>query len=149
PFQVTYDYYAAKDGTTLTAVSVEVPRDAAHGGADASLLPYARVAPASADGKPINLTGEQPFVAAPLNESPPGSFVYQARRNLSPGSYTVAVVVEDKVVKGQMGTQVSKVEVPNFANQEFALNGVALLAGFTRIEAAFGPEEQQRSSGPF
>ncbi len=149
PFQVTYDYYAAKDGSTLTAVSVEVPRDAAHGGTDASLLPYARLAPAAADAKPINLTGDQPFVAAAIGDCPPGSFVYQARRNLSPGAYTVAVVVEDKVVKGQMGTFVSKIQVPNFASHEFTINDVTLLAGFKRMEEALGPEDQQHGSGPF
>lgn len=149
PFQVTYDYYAAKDGSTLTAVSVEVSRDAAHGGTDASLLPFARLVPASAGGKPANLTGDGPFVAAPLTDCPAGSFIYQARRNLSPGPHTVVVVVEDKVVKGQMGTLVQKIEVPNFAKQEFTLNDVTLLAGFKRIEESVGPEEKERGSGPF
>lgn len=149
PFQVTYDYYAAKDGTTLTAVSLEVPRDAAHGGDSASLLPYARLTPASPGGKPQNLTGDKAFTPAPLTDCPPGSFIYQARRNLPPGPHTVVVVVEDKVLKDHVGTLVQKIDVPDFAKQEFTLNDVTLLAGFKRIEEAPGPEEKERGTGPY
>ncbi len=149
PFQATYDYYAAVDGTTLTSITVEAPRDAAHGAGDSGLLPYARIVPAAGEGKSANLTGAQPFVAAPLADAPAGSFVYQARRNLAPGSYRIAVVVEDKVMKGKMGTLVQTIDVPNFAAKEFALNTVTLLAGFERVDAALGPDEKERGAGPF
>ncbi len=149
PFQVSLDYYATIDGTTLTAITVEASQDTAHGSGDVALLPYARITPASGEGKSVNLTGEHPFVAATAGDTPPGSYIYQARHNLAPGTYKVAVIVEDKVVKGQMGSLVRTVEVPNFAGKEFALSSIALLAKFIRKDDAMGPDEAERGAGPF
>ncbi len=149
PFQVSFDYYAAVDGSSLTAVTIETPQDAAHSGGDVALQPYARITPASGEGKTVNLTGEHPFVAAPAGETPPGTFVYQARHNLAPGIYKVVVAVEDKVVKGQIGSIVRTVEVPSFAGKEFTLSSVALLAKFTRKDDAMGPDEAEHGAGPF
>jgi len=148
-FQASFDYYAAVDGTTLAAITVEAPRDAAHGSGDVALHPFARLEPA-ADGKPVNLTGDLPFVPAALAESPPGSFVYQARHNLPPGSYKIAIVVEDKVVPGQKGTLVRTIEVPDFRNKgELQMSSVALLSGFNHLDAGLGPDEKERGAGPY
>ncbi len=149
PFQVTYDFYAAVDGTTLVVVTVEAPRDAAHGSGDVGLRPFARLVPASGDGKPLNLTGDLPFVPAPTGDGPPASFVYQARHNLPPGPCTIAVVVEDKVVAGQMGTLVQTVEVPDYRSNDPALSSVSLLASFRQIEAGLGPDEEEHGAGPY
>jgi len=148
-FQASFDYYAAVDGTTLTAITVEAPREAAHGSGDVALHPCARLEPA-ADGKPVNLTGDMPFVPAPLAESPPGSFVYQSRRNLPPGAYRIAIAVEDKVVPGQKGTLVKTIEVPDFRNKgELQMSSLALLSGFTHLDASVGPDEKERGAGPY
>ena len=147
PFQVAQDSYAAVDGTTLTAITVEAPREAAHGSGDVALLAFARIEPAG-DGKPVHLTGDRPFLPAPLTESPAGSFVYQARHNLQPGTYKLAVAVEDKVVPGQMGTLVKTIEVPDFRNKgELNISSIALLSGFTQLQP--GPDEKERGAGPF
>lgn len=137
PFQVTHDFYAAVDGTTLVVVTVEAPREAAHGSGDQALLAFARYTP-DGGGKPISVTGELPFV--PAADSPSGSFIYQARRNLKPGAYKLAAVVEDKVVKGQMGTLVSTVNVPDYSAKVFGLSSVTLLAQFSKMEAGVDPE---------
>ncbi|HZM68782.1 MAG TPA: GWxTD domain-containing protein [Candidatus Cryosericum sp.] len=137
PFQVTHDFYAAVDGTTLVVATLEAPREAAHGSNDQALLAFARYAP-DGGGKPISVTGDLPFV--PAADSPSGSFIYQARRNLKPGTYKLAAVVEDKVVKGQMGTLVSTVSVPDYSGKTFGLSSVSLLAQFSRIEAGVDPE---------
>jgi GWxTD domain-containing protein len=149
PMRVAYDFFAAVDGTTLTAVNIEVPRDAAHGSGDQALLPFARIAPASGEGKPVNLTGAQSFVAAPLQADPGSSFVYQVRRNLAPGAYTIAVVLEDKVVKGKSGTLVQRLDVPDFRPKEFGLNGITLLATFERLDGGLGPGETEHGAGVF
>ena len=149
PFQAGYDYYAAVDGTTLAAITVEVSRDAAHGSGDVALHPFARLEPLE-DGKPVNLTGDLPFVPAPLAESPPGSFVYQARHNLPPGTYRIAVVVEDKVVPGQTGTLVKTIEIPDFRDKSgLQMSSVALLSGFNHLDAGVGPDEKERGAGPY
>lgn len=149
PFQVSFDYYATVDGTALTAITVETTQEAAHGSGDVALQPYARITPASGEGKSVNLTGEHPFVAATAGDTPPGSYIYQARHNLAPGTYKVAVIVEDKVVKGQMGSLVKTIEVPNFASKELVLSSIALLAKFARQDDAMGPDEAEHGAGPF
>jgi GWxTD domain-containing protein len=149
PLQATVDYYAAVDGTTLTSVTVEVPREAAHGGNEAALQVYARLVPAAGDGKPINMTGDSPFVPASPSDSPAGSFVYQCRHNLAPGSYRMAVVVEDKIVKGQTGTLVRTVEVPDYRKTDLDLSSLSLLARFVQSEGDVGPEEKPRSAGAY
>ncbi len=149
PFQVGFDYYAAVDGTTLTAITIEAPREAAHGSGEVALHPFARLQPAGA-GKPVNLTGDLPFVPAPLSESPSGSFVYQARHNLPPGSYTIAVVVEDKVVAGEKGTLVKTIDIPDFRNKaELQMSTITLVSGFNHLDAALGPDEKERGAGPY
>src|SRR5262249_16432240 len=45
PFGLNFDYYAAADGTTLAVITVETPREAAHGAGDEVLRPFARLAP--------------------------------------------------------------------------------------------------------
>lgn len=149
PLQVAYDYYAAVDGSTLAVVTVEVPRDAAHGSGDVALHPFARLAPAAADGKPINLTGDLPFVPASPADVPPGSFIYQARHNLAPGQYRAAVVVEDKVVAGQMGSLVQTIEVPDYRPKDLSMSSVSLLASFTQVEGGLGPDEKEHGAGPY
>jgi len=143
---VLNDYYAAADGTTLTAISLEVPRDAAHGGGDAALFPFARLVPAGG-GRPVNVTGDLPFV--PAADSPSASYIYQARRNLAPGAYTIGLVVEDRVIRGQMGSQVQTIEVPDFSRKEFSLSSIAFLAKFTQIHAGLGPDDEKPSAGPY
>ncbi|PYT34633.1 MAG: hypothetical protein DMF52_12100 [Acidobacteria bacterium] len=147
PFEVAFDYYAAADGTTLTVVTVEAPREAAHGSGDAALQPFARLEPAT-EGKPVNLTGDRPFLPAPLNEAPPASYTYQSRHNLPPGSYRLAVVVEDKVVPGQVGTLVRTIDVPDFRSKELNLSSVSLLSGFTRLDPNPGPDDKAHA-GPY
>ncbi|HEU4401115.1 MAG TPA: GWxTD domain-containing protein [Candidatus Polarisedimenticolia bacterium] len=149
PFQITYDYYAAVDGTTLVVFTVETPREAAHGGNDAALKPFARLVPATGEGKPANLTGDQPFVSAPAIEAPPAGFVYQARRNLVPGAWKIAVVVEDKVVPGQMGTLVQTINVPDYRGKDLDSSSICLLASFTHMDTAPGPDEKQAAAGLF
>jgi hypothetical protein len=139
PFQITHDFYAAVDGTTLVVSTLEAPREAAHGGGDQALLAYARYAP-QGGGKPVTVTGDLPFVPAAAADSPTGSFVYQARRNMKPGAYKLAAVVEDKVVKGQMGTLVTDVKVPDFSAKAFDLSSLTLLSSFGRIEPGMEPE---------
>ena len=149
PFQVAQDYYAAVDGSTLTAITIEAPREAAHGSGDAALRAFARFEPAG-DGKPANLTGELPFLPAPLEEAPAGSFIYQARHNLQPGTYRLAVVVEDKVVPGQAGALVKTIEVPDFRNKgDRSLSSIALLSGFIHLEPGPEPGGKERGAGPF
>jgi len=148
-FQASFDYYAAADGTTLTAITVEAPRDAAHGSGDVALHPFARLEPGVA-GKPVNLTGDLPFVPATLVESPPGSFVYQSRHNLPPGTYKIAIVVEDKVVPGQKGTLVKTIEVPDFRNKgELQMSSIALLSGFNHLNSEVGPDDKEHGAGPY
>jgi GWxTD domain-containing protein len=149
PFQVSYDYYAAVDGTTLTVLTIEAPREAAHGSGDVALLPFARLDPAGGNGKPVNLTGDLAFVPASSGDAPAASFVYQARRNLAPGSYRVCVVVEDKVVAGQMGTRIETIDVPDFRNGSFNLSSIALLSKFSQIESGLGPDEKDQGAGPY
>src|SRR5437773_2138570 len=149
PFQVACDYYAAVDGTTLSVVTVEAPRDAAHGSGDVALHPFARLAPAAPDGKPVNLTGDLPFVPASTADAPPGSFVYQARHNLAPGVYRLAVVVEDKVVNGQMGVLVRTIDVPDYRPKDLGISSVSLLSNFTQVEGGLGPDEKEHGAGPY
>lgn len=144
PFQVTNDFYAAADGTTLVVTTVEVPRDAAHGGGTDALLAFARLAP-EGDGKPVNLTGALPFVPAPVADGPANGFVYQARRNLKPGTYRQAVVVEDRVMKGTMGTRVAPIQVPDYSAKHFDMSSVALLAQYGKKEESVGPDDSQAS----
>ena len=149
PFQAGLDYYAAVDGTTLTAVTIEAPREAAHGSGDVALHAFARFEPAG-EGTPANLTGDLPFLPAPPEEAPAGSFIYQARYNLQPGTYRLAVVVEDKVVPGQMGSLVRTITVPDFRNKgELNLSSIALLSGFVHLEPGPGPDGKERGAGPF
>src|SRR5439155_10263819 len=95
-----------------------------------------------------NLTGDLPFVPASPGESPPASFVYQARHNLMPGSYRLAVVVEDKVVPGQMGSLVRTIDVPDFRSKDLHLSSVALLGGFKYLDPGQDPDEKARA-GPY
>lgn len=149
PFQVAQDYYAAVDGTTLTAITIEAPREAAHGSGDVALRAFARLEPVG-DGKPANLTGDLPFIPAPPAEAPPGSFIYQARQNLQPGAYRLAVVVEDKVVPGQTGTLVKSIEVPDFRNKgDLNMSSIALLSGFAHLDPGPGPDDKERGAGPY
>jgi GWxTD domain-containing protein len=145
PFQVTNDFYAAIDGTTLVVTTVEVPRDAAHGSGDQALLVFGRLAPASGEGRVFNLTGDLPFVPAPEVDSPAGGFVYQARRNLKPGAWKEVIVIEDKVIKGQMGTLVSDLQVPDYSTKQFEMSSVSILAHFGRIEESVGPDDSKTS----
>jgi GWxTD domain-containing protein len=147
PFQVTYDFYAAVDGSTLTAITLEAPREAAHGGGDAALRPFARLVPQAEGGRPVNLTGDLPFV--PASDSPASSYIYQARRNLKPGAWKIAILVEDKVIAGQTGTLVADLRVPDFSDKTFALSSVALLAGFRQVGADVGPDEESHGAGPY
>jgi len=147
PFQVGIDSYAAADGTTLSVITIETPREAAHGSGDAALHPFARIEPAG-QGKPVNLTGDLPFVPSSPGEAPPASFVYQARHNLTPGSYRLAVVVEDKVVSGQMGTLVKTIDVPDFREKDLHMSSVALLAGFKHLDPGQDPDEKSHA-GPY
>ena len=145
PFQVHNDTYAAVDGTTLVVTTIEVPRDAAHGSGSEAILPFARLMPDAADAKPINLTGALPFVPAPAADGPASSFVYQARTNLKPGAYHMTVVVEDKVVKGQMGTLHQPFTVPDYSAKNFDMSSVSILALYRRNEEGPGPEEEKHA----
>ena len=142
PFQVTHDFYAAVDGTTLVVTTLEAPREAAHGSGDQALLAFGRYAP-QGEGKPINITGDLPFVPAAAADSPAGSIVYQARRNLKPGSYKLVAVVEDKVVRGQMGALVQSIDIPDFADKKFGMSSVTLLAQFRQMESGVEPEGEK------
>jgi len=141
PFQTVDDYYAAVDGTTLTVVTIEVPHDAAHGSGSQALLVFGRLQAAGEGGKVMNLTGDLPFVPAPDSSVPSGSLTYQARRNLKPGVYTQTIVIEDKVVKGQMGSVVATITVPDYSAKAFAMSSLTLLASFGRQDADLGPDE--------
>jgi GWxTD domain-containing protein len=144
-FQVHNDTYAAVDGTTLVVTTIEVPREAAHGSGSEAILSFARLAPDAAGSKPINLTGALPFVPAPAADGPSGSFVYQARTNLKPGAYHMTVVVEDKVVKGQMGTLVQPLEIPDYATKNFDMSSVSILALYKRNDEGVGPDEEKHA----
>ena len=146
PFQVRNDFYATADGTTLVVTTIEVPREAAHGGGTDAIVPFARIAP-EGEGKPVNLTGALPFVPAPVGDGPAAGFVYQARRNLKPGTYKQAVVVEDKVMKGTMGTSVASIKVPDYSAKQFDMSSVSLLAQYGKKEDSVGPDEQGGSAG--
>lgn len=143
PFQVVDDFYAAADGSTLVVITVEVPREAAHGSGSQAVLPFGRLKPAVEGGRTFNLTGDLPFVPAPEADGPPTGLVYQARRNLKPGTYTQVLVVEDRVVKGQMGTLVGEVVVPDFGAKAFAMSTVTILASFHQAEAGIGPDDEK------
>ncbi|HKQ98941.1 MAG TPA: GWxTD domain-containing protein [Candidatus Polarisedimenticolia bacterium] len=143
PFLVTNDFYAAADGTTLAVITVEVPRDAAHGSGTQAVLPFGRLKPEAEGGRTFNLTGDLPFVPAPEADAPSGGLVYQARRNLKPGAYTEVMVVEDRVVKGQMGTLVAPLTVPDLGAKTFAMSTVTLLASFRQMEAGLGPDDEK------
>jgi GWxTD domain-containing protein len=146
PIHATFDYYAAADGTTLTAITLEVPRDAAHGGGDTALFPFARLVPAGG-GQPVNVTGDLPFV--PAADAPPASYIYQARRNLAPGAYKVGLIVEDRVIRGQTGSLVQTIEVPDFSRKEFSLSSISFLAKFKQIQSGLGPDDEKPSAGPY
>lgn len=146
PFQAAWDFYATADGTTLTVLTLEAPREAAHGGGDEGLRPFARLVPEAEGDKPVNLVGEQPFV--PAADAPAGSFIYQARRNLKPGSYRVALIMEDRVIQGASGTLVQPLRVPDFRERTFTLSSVALLAAFRQADADLGPDAAPQA-GPY
>ena len=148
PFQTNLDFYAAADGSTLTVVTVEVPREAAHGADDSALKPFARFAP-EGEGKVMNVTGALPFVPASAADTPSTSYVYQARRNLAPGRYRLAVIVEDKVVSGQAGAAIQTIAIPDFSRKEFAMSNISLLAKFGQIESGLGPDDEGPAAGPF
>jgi GWxTD domain-containing protein len=149
PFDLAYDFYKTVDGSTLAVINLEVPRDAAHGSGDAALLPFARLQPGGADGKPVNLTGDLPFVAAPADSCPPGSFIYQARRNVRPGEYRIAAVVEDKVVARQRGVKIEPLTVPDYTDAAFEMSSVSLLANIQPLDAGVGPGDEAQAAGPF
>jgi GWxTD domain-containing protein len=149
PFDLSYDFYKTADGSTLAVVNLEIPRAAAHGSGDVALFPFARLQPGDESARPVNLTGDLPFVAAPLDSCPPDSFIYQARRNVQPGEYRIAAVVEDKVVAGQVGVKVEPVTVPNFADQAFKMSSVSLLADIQPLAASLGPGDDEQASGPY
>jgi GWxTD domain-containing protein len=157
PISVGFDSYAAADGTTLEAITVEVPRDAAHGSGSVALQPFARLVPVDSAPAPeggmapraVNITGEHPFTPAPAEELARGGFVYQARRNLVPGTYKVAIAVEDKVMRGQMGTSVQTITVPDYRPKEFTTSSIALLSGFERVDSTPGPDEAAQGPGAF
>jgi len=149
PFDLSYDFYKTADGSTLAVINLEVPRQAAHGSGDVALLPFARLQPKDDGAKPVNLTGDLPFVAAPLESCPADSFIYQARRNVKPGEYRIAAVVEDKVVAGQVGVRVEPLTVPNFADQSFKMSSVSLLADIQPLDAGLGPGDDEQASGPY
>jgi GWxTD domain-containing protein len=148
PFQVVDDFYAAADGTTLVVITVEVPREAAHGSGNQAVLAFGRLQPEAEGGRVFNLTGDLPFVPAPEADAPSGGLVYQARRNLKAGNYTLAIVVEDRVVKGQMGTLVTQVSVPDFSAKAFAMSSITLLASFRQAEAGIVPAGAARHERP-
>jgi GWxTD domain-containing protein len=147
PFQITLDFYAAVDGSTLTVVTLEAPREAAHGGGDTALKAFARLVPVEGEGRPANLTGELPFV--PASDAPAASFIYQARRNLRPGAWRLGVVLEDRVMPGQIGTLVRTIQVPDYGGGTFSMSSIALLAGFRQIEAGVGPDDEEPTAGPY
>ena len=149
PFDLSYDFYKTADGSTLAVINLESPREAAHGSGDIALLPFARLQSGDESARPVNLTGDLPFVAAPLESSPPGSFIYQARRNVQPGEYRIAAVVEDKVITGQMGVKVETVTVPDYTDQTFRMSSVSLLAGIQRLTPSLGPGDEEQASGPY
>ncbi|HUD71729.1 MAG TPA: hypothetical protein VMQ62_07165, partial [Dongiaceae bacterium] len=63
------------------------------------------------------------------------------------GTWTQAIVVEDRVVKGQMGTQVATITVPDFSAKAFAMSTITLLASFRQAEAGIGPDDEKGGSG--
>ena len=143
PFQVVNDFYAAADGTTLVVITLEVPREAAHGSGNQAVLAFGRLQPAEAGGRVFNLTGDLPFVPAPMTDAPPAGLIYQARRNLKAGTYTQAIIVEDRVMKGLMGTLVASITVPDFSAKAFAMSSLTLLASFRQAEAGIGPDDEK------
>jgi hypothetical protein len=149
PFDLSYDFYKTADGSTLAVVNLEVPRQAAHGSGDVALFPFARLQPGDDSAKPVNLTGDLPFVAAPLASCPPDSYIYQARRNVRPGEYRIAAVVEDKIVAGQMGVKVEPVTVPDFTDPTFKMSSFSLLAAIEPIDAGLGPGDEEQAAGPY
>jgi GWxTD domain-containing protein len=148
-FNLSYDFYATLGEVTLVVITLEVPRAAAHGSGDVALLPFARLELGDNDDKPINLTGELPFVPAPPDSSPADSFIYQARRNIAPGEYRIAAVVEDKVIVGQMGSVVETVTVPDYSGKQFEMSSVSLLAHIQQLGADLGPDGDTQVSGPY
>ena len=149
PFQTAYDFYKAQGGTTHMVLTLEVPAAAAHGKGDAALRPYARLQPAAPEGKPVNLTGELPFVAAPPADAPQGSIVFQARQSLKPGRYKAVIVVEDREVVGQMGAVSQPVEVPDYEGREPVMSSVSLLAKITQLDSDLGPAEAGHGPAPY
>jgi GWxTD domain-containing protein len=150
PFEVRFEHYATAGRTTLVSITVETPREAAHGGGDAALRFFARLEPESPDGRQINITGERPFVPAPTTDHSPDGYIYQARRNVAPGSYEVVMVVEDQIIPGTLGSSVTKVDVPDFAQQKFDTSTISLLSKFTQLEASLGPDDADGPpAGPF
>jgi GWxTD domain-containing protein len=149
PFELSYDFYKTVDGSTLAVITMEIPRQAAHGSGDVALLPFARLQPGAEEAKPVNLTGDLPFVPAPPESCPPDSFIFQARRNVKPGEYRIAAAVEDKVIAGQMGVKVEPLTVPNYTNEEFEMSSVSLLAAIEPLTANLGPDDEGGGSGPY
>ncbi|MFQ5877775.1 MAG: GWxTD domain-containing protein [Acidobacteriota bacterium] len=149
PFEVAFGHYKTADASTLLVITVEVPREAAHGAGETALLPFARLEPAAGDGPAMNITGGMPFRPAPGGDHPPESFIYQTRRNVAPGTYRVAVVVEDKVIRGTMGARVLTVEVPDHSGTELSASSVALLWKFDRVEPEPAPDEGAERPGPY
>ena len=130
PFEIAFDNYKTADESTLVVITVQVPREAAHGAGETALLPFARLEPLDGDGPALNITGEAPFAPAPGGDHPPQGYVYQARRNLKPGSYKLAIIVEDKVVPNTMGSEITTLKVPSHTGSEFSSSTVSLLWKF-------------------
>ena len=65
-----------------------------------------------------------------------------------PGSYRLAVVVEDKVVPGQMGTLIRTIDVPDFRGKDLHMSSVSLLAGFKHLDPGQDPDEKAHA-GPY
>ncbi len=141
PFDIRFEHYKTAGQTTLLVATVETPRDVAHGGGAAAILPFARLEPISEGARRVNLTGEQPFAPAPAANRPGNAFIYQARRNVHPGTYKVVVVVEDRIVPGTLGSIVQTIEVPAFQDGSLDTSTISLLSDFEQIDRAELSEE--------
>ncbi|MEE9292801.1 MAG: GWxTD domain-containing protein [Acidobacteriota bacterium] len=145
PFDIRIEHFKTAGTTTLLVATVETPLEVAHGSGESAIRPFARLEPISEGAREVNLTGEQPFVPAPAADRPHDALIYQARRNVHPGTYRIVVVVEDRVVPGTLGSLVRTIEVPAFQGGSLNTSTISLLSDFEQIDRTELPEYGPKS----
>ena len=146
-FRTHYDFFRAADGSTSVVMTLAVRPDP--GGPARQQPPsppqtapvrqwkvFARLSRASGS---YDLVEENSFRTTEAVADVEGFRLYQGRISVPPGSYTVFYAIQDEG-RGELFSLSDRLQVPDFARQEFSVSGIALAA---RLEPASAPEVDQ------